>query len=195
MSADHRFSAALRALAATMQELAIPWMVIGGVAVIAAGVPRETIDVDAAVLGRVSDVDALLEGLVRHGVVPRIDDARQFVRESNVLLLVHEESRVTIEISFVWLPFEEEALTHADRMEAGDLLVPIARPEDLLIYKATAWRERDRSDIERLLILHLATIDIERVRALVADIAHVLGDPERVASFDAMVAKARRAAC
>jgi hypothetical protein len=195
VSADHRFSAALRALAATMSELSIPWMVIGGVAVIAAGVPRETIDVDAAVLGRVSDVDALLETLARHGVVPRIDDARQFVRESNVLLLVHEESRVTIEISFAWLPFEEEALARTDRMEAGDLLVPIARPEDLLVYKATAWRERDRSDIERLLILHLPSIDLDRVRSLIAEIAQVLGDPGRVAAFDAMVAKARRAAC
>lgn len=195
MSADRRFGAALRSLAATMSELSLPWMVIGGVAVIAAGVPRETIDVDAAVLGRVSDLDSLLAALARNGIVPRIDEARQFARERQVLLLRHDESGVTLEISFAWLPFEEAALARAQMLDVDGLLVPVAQPEDLLVYKATAWRDRDRSDIERLLVLHHASIDLTRVRSLIADIAQVLDDPGRVAAFDAMVARAKAAAC
>jgi hypothetical protein len=195
VSADRRFGAALRSLAATMSELSLPWMVIGGVAVIAAGVPRETIDVDAAVLGRVSDLDSLLAALARNGIVPRIDEARQFARERQVLLLRHDESGVTMEISFAWLPFEEAALARAQMLDVDGLLVPVAQPEDLLVYKATAWRDRDRSDIERLLVLHHASIDLTRVRSLIADIAQVLDDPGRVAAFDAMVARAKAAAC
>jgi hypothetical protein len=177
-----------------MDELSTPWMIIGGVAVIAAGVPRETIDVDATVLGRVSDVDTLLAALARNGITPRVPEARQLARESQVLLLQHEESGVTMEVSFAWLPFEEKALARAPRVDVDGLLVPVAQPEDLIVYKATAWRDRDRSDIQRLLILHLATIDIARVRALIVDIANVLGDPTRVAAFDALVARARTAA-
>jgi len=195
VSADHQFGAALRSLHATMSELALPWMVIGGVAVIAAGVPRETIDVDAAVLGRGSDLDALLSALGRNGIVPRIENAREFARERQVLLLRHEESGVTMEISFAWLPFEEQALARANRLDVDGLLVPIAQPEDLMVYKVTAWRERDRADVERLLILHLKSIDVERVRALIVEIAQVLDDPERVAAFDALVARARKAQC
>jgi hypothetical protein len=195
VSADHQFGAALRSLASTMKELSLPWMVIGGVAVIAAGVPRETIDVDAAVLGRASDLDTLIAALERNGIVPRISGARQFARERQVLLLQHGESGVTMEISFAWLPFEEQAIARAHKLDVEGLSVPIARPEDLVVYKVTAWRDRDRADVERLLILHLASIDIERVRSLIVDIAEVLDDPERVAAFDVLVARARCAQC
>jgi len=88
-------------------------MIIGGLAVIAAGVPRQTIDVDATVLGRMSDLVSVVATLARHGITPRIDDAIQFARERQVLLLRHDESGVTIEVSFAWLPFEEEALSRA----------------------------------------------------------------------------------
>lgn len=192
MSADRRFRAALDALAASMNAFGVPWMVIGGVAVIAAGVPRETIDVDATVLGRLSDIDALLSALARNGIVPRIENVQQFVRESQVLLLEHEESGVTLEVSLAWLPFEEQALARAQLLNVEGLDVPVAQPEDLIVYKATAWRERDQSDIRRLLILH-PSIDINRVRALVVDIAQVLDDPQRVAAFDTLVARAKKA--
>ncbi|MFL6247782.1 MAG: hypothetical protein ACJ74H_17290 [Thermoanaerobaculia bacterium] len=61
------------------------------------------------------------------------------------------------------------------------------------MYKAAAWRDRDRSDIERLLVLYLNDINFDRVRNLIADIAAALDDPARVAAFDAMVARARQA--
>ena len=52
MAADSQFQAGLRALVAALSEIEAPSMIIGGVAVIAAGVPRETVDIDATVLGR-----------------------------------------------------------------------------------------------------------------------------------------------
>lgn len=167
-------------------------MIIGGMAVIAAGVPRQTIDIDATVLGRTSDLEEVVATLARHGITPRISDALQFARERQVLLLRHDASGVTIEVSFAWLPFEEEALSHAIESNLEGLIVRMGRPEDLIVYKAAAWRDRDRSDIERLLVLHLDAIDLEHVRGLIVDIAAALDDPGRVAAFDAMVARARQ---
>ncbi|HUP48359.1 MAG TPA: hypothetical protein VNA04_06175 [Thermoanaerobaculia bacterium] len=51
MTADRAFRTALAQLVAALGELEAPSMIIGGVAVIAAGVPRDTIDIDATVLG------------------------------------------------------------------------------------------------------------------------------------------------
>jgi hypothetical protein len=193
MTADSRLSAALRALAGALNELPGPAMIIGGVAVIAAGVPRQTIDVDATVLGRDVDLDTAIETFERHGIVPRVDDAREFARERQVLLLKHRASGVTIEVSFAWLPFEEEALSRAREVDVDGVTLRLARPEDLIIYKAAAWRDRDRSDIERLLVLHIDDIDLVRVRHLIAEIASVLDDPDRIEAFDRMVARARQA--
>ncbi|HUO83825.1 MAG TPA: nucleotidyl transferase AbiEii/AbiGii toxin family protein, partial [Thermoanaerobaculia bacterium] len=153
MTADLAFHDALRAVADALRDLAAPSMIIGGVAVIAAGVPRETIDVDATILGEETDLDTVLSVLLAHAIVPRIADARQFAREHQVLLLRHQSSGVTVEISFAWLPFERDALEHALELEIEGIRLRVARPEDLIIYKAAAWRDRDRSDIERLLVL------------------------------------------
>jgi hypothetical protein len=62
---------------------------------------------------------------------------------------------VDVDITFGWLPFEREALDRAERLDLGGVVMPVARPEDLVIYKAVAWRDRDRADIERLLALHV----------------------------------------
>ena len=189
MAADQRFRVALQALGAALDELGIPSMIIGGIAVIAAGVPRDTIDIDATVLGRTADLDVVIDVLGRHDVVPRIPNARQFARERQVLLLVHKPSGITIEVSFAWLPFEEEALSRAREIDIEGLSLRVARPEDLIVYKAAAWRDRDRTDIERLLVLYGRAIDLERVRSLIRDIGAALDDPQRIRLFDEMVAR------
>jgi predicted nucleotidyltransferase len=191
MAADERFRGALRALARALNDISNRSMIIGGVAVIAAGVPRETVDIDAIVPGRETDVQSVVNILGRHGIVPRIGDALSFARERQVLLLHHVASGVPIEISFGWLPFEEEAFDRAAVIDFEGLTLRVARPEDLIVYKAAAWRDRDRSDIERLLALHIDRIDLRRVRHLIDQIGEALDDPGRIIRFDEMVADVR----
>lgn len=193
VAADDRFVAALRSVVAALNKLPAPSMIIGGVAVIAAGVPRQTIDIDATVLGRQATVEEVLRTFERQQIVPRIADVREFARDHNVLLLQHEPSAVTIEVSFAWLPFEEEALSHSRQVEVEGMTLNVARAEDLIVYKAAAWRDRDRSDIERLLVLHVSVIDLTRIRGLIAEIGSALGDPHRIDVFDEMVDRAREA--
>lgn len=68
---------------------------------------------------------------------------------------------------------------------------PFAWAEDLVIYKAVAWRERDRTDIERLLVLHGRAIDLDRVRRVVREFAEALEDPGRIDELEALIARAR----
>lgn len=191
MAADTRFRDALRAVAASLEQISAPAMIIGGVAVIAAGIPRETLDIDAVIRGRDSDVEDVLAVFRRNGVVGRVADVREAVRERNVLLLRHERSSVDVDVAFGWLPFEEEALMRAAEVDAGGVIVRVADPEDLIIYKAAAWRDRDRSDIERLLNIHIDRVDLGRIHSLVSEIAEVLDDPTRLAGFDAIVQRVR----
>lgn len=67
----------------------------------------------------------------------------------------------------------------------------VATPEDLVIYKALAWRDRDRYDIEQLLTLHEERIDLDRVRTFVREFAEILGTPERIPEFERMLQKIR----
>ncbi len=134
-------------------------MLIGGVAVTARGVRRLTDDVDATLWAEGVDVKQLLVRLAARGILPRIGDALAFARRNQVLLLRHEASGVDVDLSLAWLPFESAALDRADSLKLGRRYVRVAKPGDLIVYKAIAARERDLSDIERLLELHGSTID------------------------------------
>lgn len=192
--ADRALLEALSALRDALREVPSPSMVIGGIAVIARGVPRQTVDVDATVWAEAVDIDRLFERLARHGIVARIPDAREFARCRQVLLLRHAPSGVPMEISLGWLPFEKEALERASEVDFGGVRIAVAQPEDLVVYKAVAWRDRDKSDIERLIVAHGEKIDLKRVRSLVRDFARALDEPERIPEFEALLHRVGRGA-
>lgn len=181
---------AVAALAAALRQLRAPGMIIGGMAVIARGVPRLTVDVDATVWGADVELLELFRTLAEQDIVPRVRDALEFARERQVLLLRHEPTGTPMEVSIAWLPFEREALENATPVQFAGVEVPVALPEDLVVYKALAWRDQDRSDIERLLVLHGKGMDLEKIRALVSEFARVLGEPHRVEEFEALVRRA-----
>jgi hypothetical protein len=73
-----RIEDALGALSKALSEAGAPWMVIGGIAVIAHGVQRMTTDIDAVIQGDAVSVHALIGVLRKHQIVPRIDHAEAF---------------------------------------------------------------------------------------------------------------------
>ena len=73
---------------------------------------------------------------------------------------------------------------------SGGVTINVATPEDLVIYKAVAWRDRDRSDVERLLVRHKDEIDLGRVQSIVREFAAALDDPARIQQFEAVIQRA-----
>lgn len=162
--------------------------VIGGIAVIACGVPRVTRDVDVAFAAGRVPVTALVAELAALGIAPRIPDVEAFAAASQVLLLRHA-SGVDVDLSFASLPFELEAIAAAERRGLAGVSLPVARPEDLVIYKTIAWRPQDQQDVERLLILHGDAMDLDRVRARVGELADAL-EVDRRSDLEALITRA-----
>lgn len=184
---DEGILKALAALNRALADLGAPAMIIGGIAVIARGVPRLTVDVDATVWGADVSLEALFSALSVHEIVARIPDAEGFARRRQVLLLEHRPTGTPLEVSLGWLPFEREALERASAVDFGGQTIVVPQVEDLLVYKAVAWRDRDKEDVERLLLLHGDAIDLGRVRDFVRRFADALEEPERVEQFESLV--------
>ena len=184
------FAEALGALSRALEELGSPAAIIGGLAVIAQGVPRSTVDIDATVSGQKVEPEQLAAVLARHQIVPRIDDAVEFARARHVFLARHGPSGVAVDISLAWLPFEEQAIAAAETRDVAGVRTRVVRPEDLVIYKLVAARPRDLDDVENLLAVHGRAMDLRRVRAVVADFAAVLEDPARLATLERLLRQA-----
>lgn len=160
--------------------------VIGGIAVIARGVPRLTRDIDIAIAGADISVRDLAAELAEAGIIPRIPDAVAFAEENQVLLVRHTESSVDVDVSRAWLPFELEALAAASRESLGGVRTSIALPEDLIIFKAVAWRPQDQQDVERLLALYGSRLDLDRIRKHVRELGEAL-EVDRLRDLNALV--------
>lgn len=184
---DDKLLPALKALAAALKTVPARSMIIGGVAVIAHGVPRQTVDIDATIAGPDLELEDLLAALSKQDIHPRIDNAIAFAQQRQILLLRHEPSQTPLDISLAWLPFEEQALARAREFDFGGVRVPIVAAEDLVVYKVIAWRGRDQADIERLVMARHDEIDLNRVRARVREFAEIIEQPERVEEFERLI--------
>lgn len=178
---------AVQAVARALSALPVPGMLIGGIAVITRGVPRLTRDVDVTIAGGTIDPADLIDRLREHRLVPRMDDAAEFAGAHQVLLLRHEPSGVDVDLSIAWLPFELDALSAAEFAEVAGVRVAVARAEDLIVYKAVAFRPQDQQDIERLLVLHGHAVDLTRIRRLVAEFGLALDDPGRIDALEQII--------
>jgi hypothetical protein len=155
----------------------VPGLVIGGLAVALLGRPRVTRDVDGMVLLAEERWPAFLDAGRSFGFVPRRPDTLAFAHEARVLLLRHKPSTINADVALGSLPFEEEAVRRATTVRVAGVNVSLPTPEDLVIMKAVAHRERDLLDIEGLLVNH-PDLDRQRVRHWVRAFADALETPE-----------------
>lgn len=186
---SERLGLALRDLAAALDSTGAAWMLIGGLAVVARGVGRTTIDVDVSVSGAGISLPTLVPVLADHGIVGRLADAEEFARRHQILLLRHRASEAPIDLAIAWLPFELEALSAAERLLVAGVSTPVESVEDLVISKLVASRPVDLVDAARLLEIHGRNLDLARLRRWVGEFAAALEDTERPRTLERLLAE------
>lgn len=182
----------MSALAQALKDTGAEWMIIGGIAAIARGVRRFTTDIDAVVRGDAVGVDDLLESLGRHGIEPRVPDARAFARANLVLLVSHRPTGVDLDISLGWSSFEHDALAASTTAKYGRVSAPMAQAEDLVVFKAVAGRPKDVEDAAALLAMH-PDIDVARLTKRLRELALLAEAPDINNSLDEALRLARAA--
>ena len=183
--------AALRDLSAWLEATQVPGAIIGGVAASLLGRPRLTRDVDAMVILDEGKWGEFLSAGKRLGFVPRLGDPLEFAQKARVLLVRHEASGIDVDVAIGGLPFEEETLARAARVEVGGIRLPLPTPEDLIVMKAVAHRPRDLIDVESLLDAY-PKLDTRRILRLVREFSSALEKPEILRDLESLLSKRRK---
>lgn len=163
------------------------YMIIGGLAVVLRGFPRHTDDIDITILGSEVSVQELFGALCGAGFEARIGNAVEFAEQNQVLLMRHRSSTIELDVTLAWLPFETEAISAAEPTSIEEVVLPVARVEDLIIYKAVAWRERDRRDVSDLWQMHRPSLNRARIVDVVTQFAEAIEEPNRVKELEALL--------
>jgi len=127
-------------------ERGLPFMLIGGQAVLLHGRPRVTEDIDV-MLGvdqsRLADVRAVCDAL---RLDPLPADLEAFVRQTFVLPARHRDTTLRVDFVFSSTPYERQAIERAVQVSLAGVPVPFASAEDLILHKLFAGRALDWED-------------------------------------------------
>lgn len=141
-----------------------PYCVIGGMAVLRWGEPRQTRDVDLTILTGYGGEAEVVDGLLA-AFDARVDEARAFAMAHRVLLLASDRG-VGIDIALGALPFEQRAVERATDWTLVDgLTIRTCSAEDLIVHKVFAGRPQDWIDIEMVVTRQAGRLD----RSLILD--------------------------
>ena len=146
------FQKLLKKIAYELNRLGIPYMVIGGQAVLLYGEPRLTKDIDITLgegIERLPEIKNLAQKL---GFKILVDDPENFVRRTMVLPMQDEKSGIRIDFIFSFSLYEKQAIERAVEVKFGKTKVKFASLEDVVIHKIIAGRSRDIEDVKAILL-------------------------------------------
>ena len=168
-------SEVLERVAAALMAARIPYMVIGGQAVLVHGEPRLTRDIDVTLgvsLDRLSDVVAAAAAA---GLKPLVDP-EPFARETMVVPCADAASGVRVDLVLSDSAWERAAVGRARDVRIGGTDVRFVTPEDLIVQKVVAGRPRDLEDVRSVVARH-PQLDRKTIEATLREFEAALEQP------------------
>jgi predicted nucleotidyltransferase len=151
-------------IAQRLDEGKIPYMIIGGQAVLLYGSPRLTRDIDIT-LGVDTDKFSVIETIcTKSGLKILPENPEDFAKETNVLPAEESKIRIRVDFIFSFTPYETQAVKRAKKVLMNDYPVKFASCEDVIIHKMVAARAVDLEDVKNILIKNRKLIDLEYIR-------------------------------
>lgn len=137
----------------------IPYMIMGGFAVRAIGVPRPTYDADLTIDASDPALTRLFDALVREGFIVPEEFSKGF-RDSvlgmrKVKVQKFEELHVwDVDLFLVTTPYQRAAFARRQSVRFLGADRWMITPEDLILHKLLANRRKDLLDVEEILKIH-----------------------------------------
>jgi len=150
------------------------YLVVGGLAVVVVGEPRTTADADAIVFVSPSEADALIRRAAEAGFDVRQDVERERLATTGTMRF--RKGRFQIDLITASLPFEEVAYQRASVHELFGIRLSFPSPEDLILLKVLAGRDKDMLDAAGVARRHAGRLDIPYLEETLRPICEIAED-------------------
>jgi hypothetical protein len=150
----------LKEVCSFLDEAAVEYMLVGGLAVGIWAEPRATVDIDFLVSTHINNVEDLKRRLTESSRFVFIHDKPMvFGKVSFLRATLKSNPDVSLDFLFADDVFKNEALSRKKAIQLTDFSVNISTPEDLIILKLVSGREQDRLDARKILDIQRENLD------------------------------------
>ena len=155
--ADHPASLeAIERVARVLVDARVPYAFIGGVALGAWAVPRQTFDLDLAIASSTAGLPTLLLAFERAGFVVEASFRKGFADRIAGMEKVHVHlpygrALLAVDLFLATTPFLQSVLERRKTIDLGAGPLQVCSAADLVLLKLVADRPKDRLDIENVL--------------------------------------------
>jgi predicted nucleotidyltransferase len=146
-----------------LDEHSVPYMLIGGQALLLYGIVRSTRDIDIT-LGIDSDSYSEIVRICEEldlNILPK--EPQEFANQTRTLPAEEPNCHIRIDFIFSFTPYERQAIKRAQQKTLAGYPVKFASSEDLIIFKMIAGRAVDIEDVKGILNKKADSIDFEYI--------------------------------
>jgi len=169
------FQRLLKKISRELKRASIPYMVIGGQAVLLYGEPRLTRDIDIALGIGVNELGKVKKIIPPMSLKILVKNDKEFVERTMVLPTIDKKSGIRVDFIFSFSPYERGAIERAKDIKMGRTLVKFASLEDVVIHKVISGRGRDIEDIKSILLKNPG-YDSDYIARWLKEFDHSLGE-------------------
>jgi hypothetical protein len=144
-----------------LNEKNIPYVVVGGMAVLVYGNLRTTMDVDIIVQLKAEDIGNLTHFLEKKDFFASEDDLRSALRERSHCTVEDKSSMIRLDIKGIYTESDKRSLERRKCMEWRGKTICVSSPEDLIGNKLLFGSEQDIKDAEGIWVRQKGNLDME----------------------------------
>jgi len=168
------FESLLSKISQALEKEGIPYMVIGGQAVLLHGEPRFTGDIDITVGIDTNEMQRVLNVIREISLEPTKDSTEDFVKRNFVLRAEDPKTGIGVDFIFSCLPYERLAIQRAVSVHIGTARIQFATAEDTIIHKLFAGRPRDIEDVKGI-VNNKSDLDATYLKQWLTEFSSVTG--------------------
>lgn len=173
----------LRDISEFLKKLKIPYMIIGGLAVVQYGIPRFTQDIDVSIWLDPNDIKKIIEKIILKFQI-LVKNPEEFVRETWVLPIAHLKTNVRVDLIFSQTIFEKDAIGTARRIKIDNVIIKFIRPEDLIVQKLISGRRFDIEDAKSVMNVQMAKINYSYIEKKIKSFSKELSNSDILSQWD-----------
>ncbi|MEA3346804.1 MAG: nucleotidyltransferase [Candidatus Auribacterota bacterium] len=184
------FEQLIKKIARALDKAKIPYMIIGGQAVLLYGTPRLTRDIDIT-LGVDTDKFRLVEKVcekLKLKILPA--NPENFAKDTKVLPAEETKLKIRVDFIFSFTSYEKQAINRTKRVIMGGYQVKFASCEDVIIHKMFAGRAIDEEDVKNILLKNRNSIELRYVKKWLSKFGKLSGQKELPKRFNTILKQA-----